>query len=685
MKIQSEYAGLFLDIEVSDEGEVFLLNLGSRKLPPPEEKSWYRLIEVQMAGFNQDHHHGNKKAGTQPGSLFRYRDHRIYDNAYGRKVEIRQTYETLEVITHLQFFKEIAVVESWSEIINHGDETAAALEYFSSFSLTGLNRENGRPRDEGAFVYIPHNTWYGECQWQRYSLHEAGYWITNEVFSNKRIALKSTGSWPCDEYLPMGAFEDEASGCCICWQIETAASWSWEISDIASELYLKISAADLRENAFSLKLKPGERFVSEKAAAAFVDGDFTAAVRELTKYRRVIRRPNRDNARPRAIFNDYMNCLWGQPDMAKEKPLIDAASELGFEYYCIDCGWYSDGAWWTGVGEWRPSKARFPGGIEEAMDYIRQKGMQPGLWLEIEAMGIHCPLVKDFPKDAFFQRDGRPIIAEGRYFLDFRHPKVRAHADEVIDRLVRDYGVSYIKNDYNIDSGPGTDVTADSTGAGLLEHTRAFVKWLDEVLERYPDLVFENCSSGGMRMTNKLLKRLCLQSVTDQTDYVKMAPIACNCATALPPEQAAVWSYPLAEGDAEETIFNMVNALLLRLHQSGHLAELSEERPRYVAEGVRFHHRIAPVIKEGLPFWPCGLADFASPYCCFGLESEDEAYLALWNISEKEPLRIPLKGYTDASQVYPGDRPCRFHFDEKEGLLEASLRPRTARIFHLKK
>ena len=112
MKIQSEYAGLFLDIEVSDEGEVFLLNLGSRKLPPPEEKSWYRLIEVQMAGFNQDHHHGNKKAGTQPGSLFRYRDHRIYDNAYGRKVEIRKTYETLEVITHLQFFKEIVAVES---------------------------------------------------------------------------------------------------------------------------------------------------------------------------------------------------------------------------------------------------------------------------------------------------------------------------------------------------------------------------------------------------------------------------------------------------------------------------------------------------------------------------------------------------------------------------------------------
>lgn len=683
MDIKLHTDGLYLDIAVSAEGEVFLRNLGPGELPPPPEDRWYRLTEVQMAGFNQNDHHGNKKTGTEPGSLFRYAGHRLYENNFGQKLEIEQHYEELRLISHLQFFHGLRVVESWSELINKGDETAPALEYLSSFSLTGLNRGRTGPRDREAFVWLPHSTWFGEAQWQRLSLHEAGLWVTAEHASNKRIVLANTGSWPADEYLPMGAFEDVQDGRTICWQIETAASWTWEISDIDYELYLKVSAASFRENHFAKKLKAGERFCSEKAAVALVTGDFYESIRELTKYRRRVRRPNKDNAAPQAIFNDYMNCLWGCPTMEKEIPLIDRAAELGFKYYCIDCGWYSDGAWWTGVGEWLPSQERFPHGIEEAMQYIRGKGMLPGLWLEIEAMGIHCPLAAQVPQDWFFQRDGRPIIAEGRYFLDFRNPEVRAHADEVIDRLVRDYGVAYIKNDYNIDAGPGTELGADSPGDGLLAHTRAFLAWLDEVLARYPNLVFENCSSGGLRMTWAFLKRLNLQSVTDQTDYLKMAAIACNCVTALPPEQAAIWSYPLAEGDEEETIFNMVNALLLRLHQSGPIAELAPERLRYVREAVAFHHAVAPRLTEALPFWPSGLADFGSPYCSFGLRLGKEAYLAVWNLRADETIALALPGCVKASLAYPAGRPCDYRLSPDEEVLRLKLEPKTARIFHL--
>ena len=55
-----------------------------------------------------------------------------------------------------------------------------------------------------------------------------------------------------------------------------------------------------------------------------------------------------------------------------------------------------------------------------------------------------------------------------RYQLDFRHPLVIEHVTEVIDRVVRDYGVGYIKMDYNIEPGIGTEVDADSFGDGLL-------------------------------------------------------------------------------------------------------------------------------------------------------------------------------------------------------------------------
>ena len=48
-----------------------------------------------------------------------------------------------------------------------------------------------------------------------------------------------------------------------------------------------------------------------------------------------------------------------------------AAAEAGCRYYCIDAGWYDDGPWWDGVGEWLPAKGRFPGGIGTVLDYIR--------------------------------------------------------------------------------------------------------------------------------------------------------------------------------------------------------------------------------------------------------------------------------------------------------------------------
>ena len=110
------------------------------------------------------------------------------------------------------------------------------------------------------------------------------------------------------------------------------------------------------------------------------------------------------------IFNDYMNCLMGDPTTEVLKPLIDAAAESGCEYFCVDCGWYSDGHWWDGVGEWLPSDRRFPGGIGEVIRYIRDKGMVPGLWLELEVIGINCPMVSKVSKDCFFQRNVRPII-----------------------------------------------------------------------------------------------------------------------------------------------------------------------------------------------------------------------------------------------------------------------------------
>ena len=112
-----------------------------------------------------------------------------------------------------------------------------------------------------------------------------------------------------------------------------------------------LSLLHIYEHQWYKRLSPGQAFTSVKAAVA-AGSSLEETIGALTCYRRKIRRKNRDNAELPIIFNDYMNCLYGDPTTEKLIPLIDAAQQAGCEYFCIDAGWYADGEWWDGVGEW---------------------------------------------------------------------------------------------------------------------------------------------------------------------------------------------------------------------------------------------------------------------------------------------------------------------------------------------
>ena len=504
----------------------------------------------------------------------------------------------------------------------------------------------------------------------------------------------------------MGGISNTLKNTHMAWQIEHNGSWYWELAEQTNHVYLQISGPTENEAHFFKWLKPGDKFVTPTAAIALSDEAFENTIQQLVRYRRRIRRPNTDNEKLPVIFNDYMNCLWADPTTEKEIPLIDAAAEAGCEYYVIDAGWYDKGFWWDSVGQWLPSKERFPGGIEEVLRYIRSKGMIPGLWLEIEVMGINSPMVEQTDDSWFFVRHGERIYDRSRYQLDFRSPKVRAHATDTIRRLVEEYGVGYIKMDYNVEPGIGTETNADSFGDGLLQHERAYLSWLVEIFAKYPELVIENCSSGGLRMDYALLSRCSIQSTSDQENYLYYASISANAASGVNPEQAAVWSYPLVDGDVEETIFNMVNALLLRIHQSGHLANLSPERKAVVWEAIDYYKKIRDDIKKAVPFWPLGFSDYLDEWGCFGMKAQEgqkeaaaaknaedamlteKQYLAVFRRDgAQDALEIPLpylKGKkVQIRQSYPVNYPCRYEYCEETAVLRVELANRTARLFEI--
>lgn len=705
-RIEIREAGLTAVFEINSDGKVYFLHFSACPFVDEDildyQKEKFLLLQLQCVGYDHDEHHGSKHTGSMPGGMLTCTGYENTENEYGQKLVFYQQTERICTESHIQFYRGIPAARFWNTVKNTGEE-ACTLTYISSFALTGCAKEGLLPWDEKMRLYLPGNTWAGEVQWRKHTFRQLGLSRVEgsaavsdpqsmQNYSMKRIRVSSQGTWGCSEFLPMGCMENWESGSFLAWQIEHHSAWHWEISDNLGQIYLQLSGPAGEEHQWYKTLEPGEQFETVKSAVSVGDS-ISSVMAALTKYRRKIRRKNEDNEKLPVIFNDYMNCLYGDPTTEKLLPLIDAAADAGCEYFCIDAGWYADGKWWDEVGEWMPSGRRFPGGIQEPLKYIREKGMIPGLWLELEVMGVNCPLASKLPDEWFFQQNGKRVIDHGRYQLDYRNAQVREYADSVIKRLVEEYGVGYIKMDYNINGGTGTDWKSDSLGDGLLEHCRAYLKWLESIFERYKDLVIENCSSGGMRMAYSLLSLCSIQSTSDQIDYKKYAAISAASVTAVTPEQAAVWAYPVSEGDVEETAFNMINSLLFRIHQSGHLANLSPERFLLVKKGIKLYKSIREEIKTGLPFWPLGLPVFEDEWVVYGMQPEDEKklYLAVWHIKPgTETIVIPLtncKGKDVKIQcIYPEDMFYKTHWNMLGGNLSVTLPNTTsARLFYLEK
>jgi alpha-galactosidase len=534
--------------------------------------------------------------------------------------------------------------------------------------------------------------WLGEGQWTRRPLRD-GIADLNLALHGQhgkgQLAAVSQGTWSTGTHAPTGGLVDRETGYALLWQIEHNGPWRWEVGERSDGPYLALLGPTDLDHQWQQRLAPGESFTTVPVSVAVSDqDDLPGVVAAMTAHRRALLRPHQDRAALPVVFNDYMNTLVGDPTTGALVPLIDAAAEAGAEVFCIDAGWYDNSspsppsatatvnAWWDSVGEWQPSQTRFPRGIEEVLTRIRDHGMVPGLWLEPEVVGVRSPIADKLPPEAFWQRGGVRLVEHGRYHLDLRHPRSVAHLDEVVDRLLEQLGVGYLKLDYNINPGPGTDLAADSAGAGLLGHSRAYLAWLDRLLDRYPDLILENCASGGMRADYALLSRMQLQSTSDQQDYLRYPPIAAAAPMSILPEQSASWAYPQPDMSDEELAYAMCTGMLGRLYLSGHIDLMSPGQRRLVAEGVIAYRTLRHEIARSVPIWPVGLPGWSDGWVSLGLRpDEGPTYLSIWRRPGASPeLRCQVPHLTGRSVraeiVYPaGLAPWATSWDAGSGLL----------------
>lgn len=648
------------------------------------------LVEVTATG------HGRLWSGerfieTAIGERLTYRDHETVREAGGERTTIRladpETGLAAEVV--LERAPGAGFLRSRVRLVNEGD-APLRLESVSTLTVGGITDAGGGL--DGLTLHWADNDWLAECRWREAPFREHVVPLSRFAHGHEGrgcFERFSQGSWSTGRHLPIGALTDRAGRTWL-WQIESSAGWRFETGEREGAAYVALFGPDDAHHQWHHTLAPGEDFHTVPAVLVRGEaGGLDAAFGELTDYRRRIRRDHPDHRALPVIYNDYMNTLMGDPTTEKLLPLVEAAAKAGAEIFVIDAGWYDDDAqgWWDAVGAWEPARGRFPGGIQEVLDAIRGHGMVPGLWLEPEVVGVRSPLARTLPPEAFFRRGGLRVTEHGRHHLDLRHPAARAHLDAVVDRLAGEWGVGYLKLDYNINIGPGTENDTEngpeSPGAGLLGHHRAHLDWMSGLLDRHPGLVLESCGSGGLRMDYAQLAVAQLQSTSDQQDPLRYPPIAASAATAVAPEQAAVWAYPQPDHTTDRIAFTLTGALLGRVHLSGFLDRMSEEQFDLVRSAIRVYKDIRPRIADARPFWPLGLPDWEDAWIAHGLRGRDATYLAVWRRegTDSPPSRkLPLphlRGVRLRPEVLqPTTADATVDWDAAEGTLTVRL-PRT--------
>lgn len=685
-----------LDIEfVQDDAGVIcirqILPKGSEErkstTKPLFQSSVVPLVSVKLTGEGKiDNKTSKAMIGGALSARLKYQSHETTRDGSVQRLSIKSIDDKTGILvtTDLVVYGTIPVVRSSVTIKNESGNSSIVVTQLSSLAIGGLTCSHQWFEDYTLMTAT--NSWFREAMWREHTLPELG--IDNDgicelhsghTASQASFGLGNRGSFSTGTYLPLGLLKSKDNGDTWLWQVEHNGSWRWEIGDYKDDVYLAAGGPTGPDHDWKHRINAGESFTTVPVALAHVHGDYEEAFAALNNYRRAIMRPHEDNEKMPIIFNDYMNCLMGDPDENKIEALLDPVAASGAEYFVIDAGWYADdGNWWDDVGLWEPSKKRFPSGFKTLIDKIRGKGLIPGVWLEPEVVGVRSVVADRLPRDAFFQEFGNRVVEKGRYQLDYRHSEVREWMDSVVHRLVNDYGVGYFKFDYNIEVVQGTDVGgASSTGAAHLEHQRCYLAWVRALLDRYPGLVIESCSSGAQRLDYAMLSVHPLQSTSDQQDPALYGAIAAACPTALTPEQSASWAYPQPEWSDELNALTVINSLLGRVYLSGRLDNLNSGQMKLVVEGMNVYKAIRQDLRTAHATWPLGLPRWHDDWVSLGMISKANGmYLAVWRRGGPTGIQILLPssqkvGWTKAKVLYPAT--FRVDYQFKDGALGVEM------------
>ena len=279
---------------------------------------------------------------------------------------------------------------------------------------------------------------------------------------------------------------------------------------------------------FSWTLRPGETFATPEAVMVYSDRGLNGMSQAFhTLYRsRLARGVWRDAVRP-VLVNNWEATYF---DFNEEKLLALAteAKALGIELFVLDDGWFRNrSSDETGLGNWEVDTAKLPGGLKGFGEKLNAMGLQFGLWIEPEMVNPGTRLWQEHPDWVLHQPGRRPLPSRHQYVLDCSNPAVVDYLYDRLTALLDGAPVSYIKWDMNRSISDAFSCAAGPEGQGAVLHRYILgvYRLYQRLIDRFPRILFESCSSGGARFDPGMLYYAPQCWASDDTDAVERLKI----------------------------------------------------------------------------------------------------------------------------------------------------------------
>jgi len=410
----------------------------------------------------------------------------------------KNSYSELYVTLIYDVYAEYDIICRHAEIRNEGEDVI--LENLKSASVSVPKLERYRVR------YLT-GKWAAESQ------------IKDQYLTTGAFTIQSRSGNTGPHYNPSFALDDgtadETKG--DVWFGLLGYSNNWQIT-FEKTIYNNVKITGGISNFdFSYTLKKGETIGTPVMTFGYSSGGYGEMSRKLHAF-------EVDHIFPKHKLGRVLYNSWEATEfdvrVESQKELAKKAAQIGVELFVIDDGWFgerhNDRA---GLGDWYVNKEKFPNGLSELIDYVKQLGMDFGIWVEPEAVNPDSDLYRAHPDWIYRFKNQEPVQVRNQYTLNISKKEVKEFILAFMtDLLSKHKDITFIKWDMN---KPLTDVSMGNTAQDKelwYKHAQALYEIWGILRKKFPYVDFEVCSGGGARIDLGILRYADQCWPSDNTD-----------------------------------------------------------------------------------------------------------------------------------------------------------------------